>query len=568
MADGTITIDGRKVPFEKGETIIKAAYKVGIDIPHYCWHPGLSAPANCRMCLVDVEPPPGRNRMMLNVLEYDPKVGDYVPAKKPKLQPACQMQCADGMVVHSDESDAVKRARASVQELLLLNHPVDCPICDQAGECNLQDYWLEHQRTGKRMKQEPVHKPKGVVFGETIVYDGERCIMCTRCVRVSAEVAKDPVLDMRQRGNRNEIFVAPGRELDHDYSLMTEHVCPVGALTSSHFRFKARVWFLRAGRTICQGCATGCNAYLDYDPRDNKPYRYRPRDNEKVNKYWMCDTGMLGYPEAYENRLLHAHIAGSDAPIPEAIDAARAALAPVVLTRSAETRSAETTAPRLAVVLSARHCLEDNFALGFVAKRHLGVDHVYEARRPHGEEDDILRHRDKNSNSAGVRKVCNTLDLGPPRAFSELLTEVTAGRVTHVLSLGSDIDVDDETAVAAALDTLEGFVAICTHRSVLSDAADVALPASSWAEVRGTYINAKGMSQRTDAVLEKYGDSYPGWQLAVALGRALGFAIPWRNRSDLEDAMLEAKAPAAAGSARAPVTRDAAAVVTADAPGE
>ena len=155
MADGTITIDGRKIPFNKGQTIIKAAYDAGVDIPHYCWHPGLSAPANCRMCLVEVEPPPGRPKMMLDVLSWDTEKNDYVVTKKPKLMPACQMGCADGMVVHSDSSQEVAKARSAVQELLLLNHPVDCPICDQAGECDLQDYWLEHQRKGKRMHQEP-----------------------------------------------------------------------------------------------------------------------------------------------------------------------------------------------------------------------------------------------------------------------------------------------------------------------------------------------------------------------------------------------------------------------------
>jgi NADH-quinone oxidoreductase subunit G len=160
-----------------------------------------------------------------------------------------------------------------VQELLLLNHPVDCPICDQAGECRLQDYWLEHQRTGQAHAPGDRPQAEGVVFGPTIVYDAERCIACTRCVRFCEEIAKDPVLDMRERGNLNEIIVSPGRELDNDYTLMTEHVCPVGALTSRDFRFKARVWFLRSARTICQGCATGCNAYLDFDPRTNTPHR-------------------------------------------------------------------------------------------------------------------------------------------------------------------------------------------------------------------------------------------------------------------------------------------------------
>ncbi len=253
----TIKIDGREIPFEQGDTIIRAAHRVGIDIPHYCWHPGLSVAANCRMCLVEVLPPPGRPAMELDILRWDPEKNDYVPARKPKLLPACQQGCAPGMEVLSESSQHVAEARSAVQELLLLNHPVDCPICDQAGECRLQDYWLEHQRTGKRMRQEIVHKPKAVPFGPTIVYDAERCILCTRCVRVSAELAKDPVLSTRERGNLGEIVVAPGRQLDHNYSLMTEHVCPVGALTSSDFRFKARVWFLRSARTICQAAPRG-----------------------------------------------------------------------------------------------------------------------------------------------------------------------------------------------------------------------------------------------------------------------------------------------------------------------
>ncbi len=204
-------------------------------------------------------------------------------ATKPKLQPACQIPAGEGMEVFA-KSENAKKAHESTQEFLLLNHPVDCPICDQAGECKLQDYWLTSQHKLKRKHTEPVHKPKGVRFGPTIVYDAERCIMCTRCIRFCDEVAGDHVLDMRERGNRNEIVLSPGRELDHDYSLMTEHVCPVGALTSRDFRFKARVWFLRSAPSVCTGCATGCNTHIDYDPRYQRVYRLRPRDNEAVNQ--------------------------------------------------------------------------------------------------------------------------------------------------------------------------------------------------------------------------------------------------------------------------------------------
>src|ERR1700689_1629699 len=346
----TFKLDGKSIPFEPGDTIIRAAWKLGIEIPHYCWHPGLTAPANCRMCLVEILPKAGQRPLTLDVLELDAKTGEYHPVQKPKLQPSCYMAAAEGMEVLSDSSEHVVEARKSVQELLLLNHPVDCPICDQSGECKLQDYWLEHGRYKKRMRDEPVHKPKGVVFGSTIVYDGERCVMCTRCIRFMAEVAKDPVLDMRERGNLNEIFVAPGRQLDGHYTFMTEHVCPVGALTTKDFRFKARVWFLRSAESVCQGCATGCNSHLDYDPRNNKAFRYRPRDNEKVNKYWMCDDGMLTYREAHDGRAVEAAARGETTSVEGALEAVKEIFAGVPPTS-------------VAIVLSAQHSLEDNWAL-------------------------------------------------------------------------------------------------------------------------------------------------------------------------------------------------------------
>ncbi|MFP6684371.1 MAG: molybdopterin-dependent oxidoreductase, partial [Polyangiaceae bacterium] len=412
-----------------------------------------------------------------------------------------------------------------------------CPICDQAGECDLQDYWLEHQRSPKRMPDEPIHKPKAIVFGDTIVYDAERCIMCTRCIRVCDEVASDPVLDMRQRGNRNEIVVAPGRKLDHNYSLMTEHVCPVGALTSSHFRFKARVWFLRSERTVCQGCATGCNAYLDYDPRDNKPYRYRPRDNEAVNGYWMCDEGMLSYPAAYEGRLSHALVGGDDATIEDALAAAKEQLL-----------GHEADPSRIAVVLSAEHSNEDNFALAMVASRYLGVKEVYLAGRPAGEADDVLMHADKNPNRAGAQAVAAKLDLGTPKSLAALLDALRADVYDYVLSLGSHVDVEAPAELKSELARVKGHIAICTHEGCLSHASHVAFPASSWAEARGTYVNAKGIAQQADVVLQPIGESYPGWQLVTALARALGYDIDWTSREDLEQAMLQDSAPTVLGA--------------------
>jgi NADH-quinone oxidoreductase subunit G len=532
-----IKIDGREIPYEPGDTIIRAAHRAGIDIPHYCWHPGLSVAANCRMCLVEVLPPPGRPAMMLDILRWDPEKKDYVPDRKPKLLPACQQGCSPGLEVLSDASTHVDEARAAVQELLLLNHPVDCPICDQAGECRLQDYWLEHQRTGKRMQQEIVHKPKAVVFGPTIVYDAERCIVCTRCIRVSSELAKDPVLSIRERGNLGEVVVSPGRQLDHDYTLMTEHVCPVGALTAIDFRFKARVWFLRSAPTVCQGCATGCNAFLDYDPRTNTPHRHRPRENLDVNKYWMCDEGMLSYRRAVENRLATPLVGGEDATLDEALLAAKDQL-----------KGHSNDPSKMAIVLSAQHSNEDNFALVTFAKTYLGAGDFFVSGRALGRGDDILMSEDKNPNTRGVMQIASTTQ---PRPFAELEKAVEAGRYAFVIALGSELEVEAGPA-RAALSKLKGLVTIAAHDGPLAKAAHIALPACSWAETDGTYVNRQGIPQKSERALRPRGDARPGWELVARLARALGYALDWKSLADVHRAMAPEAFAALAGDVRGP----------------
>lgn len=514
-----IRIDGREIPFEPGDTIIKAAHRAGIDIPHYCWHPGLSVAANCRMCLVELPPPAGRPAMRLDVLRWDPEKQDYVPDSKPKLQPSCQQQCAPGMDVLSESSENVAKARAAVQELLLLNHPVDCPICDQAGECRLQDYWLQHQRSGKRMKQEVVHKPKAVSFGPTIVYDAERCIVCTRCVRFSEEVAKDPVLSVRERGNLNEITVSPGRELDHDYTLMTEHVCPVGALTSKDFRFKARVWFLRSARTVCQGCSTGCNAFLDFDPRNNTPYRHRPRENAEVNQYWMCDEGMLSYKRAVEGRITSALVGGANVSLEDALAEAKSVFSKL-----------ESKKARVAVVLSAQHSLEDNFALYTLAKSFIGAESFFVTGKPLGRGDDILMSEDKNPNTAGVLQLAADT---PPKPMSELIAKADA--FDYVIALGSDVEVEAAELIAA----LRGkkVLVVASHQGPLAKVANVLLPATVWAECDGTFVNKLGKAQVSERALAPRGDAQPGWKLIAQLGRSLGFATEWKRLSEIRRAM-------------------------------
>jgi NADH-quinone oxidoreductase subunit G len=472
----TFKLDGQEIAFEPGDTILRAAWRQGIEIPHYCWHPGLSVAANCRMCLVEIK---SARPMALPILAWDEKKKDYVETTKNKLQPACQIELTEGMEVVS-KAPHVEEAQAAVQEFLLLNHPVDCPICDQAGECKLQDYWLTSQKTLKRKDTEPVHKPKAVRFGPTIVYDAERCIMCTRCIRFCDEVVGDHVLDMRERGNKNEIVVSPGRELDNDYTLMTEHVCPVGALTSKDFRFKARVWFLREAPSVCNGCATGCNSWADYDPRYERVYRLRPRDNADVNEFWMCDAGMMTYKRFHEDRILTGRArdaAGAVLEVPR--DAAIEAAARVL-----------EKAQRIAVVFSAQHSNEDNFVLGKLGRDHLGGQALYLAALP-----------DNNPNRAGALAIAG----GSLKSTKELVDDVAAGRVDAILSLGwAAAESADELAKLGSIP----HVNLSSNIGPLAQVATVVVPVATHAEASGTFVNAQGKAQQfARAVKAPMGDA-------------------------------------------------------------
>jgi NADH-quinone oxidoreductase subunit G len=513
-------LDGQDIPFEPGDTIIRAAWRQGIEIPHYCWHPGLSVAANCRMCLVEIKT---ERPVMMPVLKWDAQLQRFVPAVKPKLAPACQQQAVDGQEVFARSSDALS-AQAHVQEFLLLNHPVDCPICDQAGECKLQDYWLDNQGTLKRKDTEPVHKPKAVRFGPTIVYDAERCIMCTRCIRFCDEVAGDHVLDMRERGNKNEIMVSPGRELDNRYTFMTEHVCPVGALTTRDFRFKARVWFLRSQKSVCSGCATGCNDFIDFDPRDQRVYRLRPRDNPDVNKFWMCDDGMMSYHRYHEQRITAGFVRNGGERTTSADEALRTAA--MMLQNAGD---------KLAVVLSAQHSTEDNLAAVKLAAA-LGTDKLYLAGLPGWEGDAILRHPDNNPNRRGALLAAGKElpELG------ELLKTLSSGQVNAVLALGWASKED-----AAELASLRGVptISLASNAGALPSVAAVVIPVATHAEADGTFVNAKGLAQRFWAAVPAPSGVRPAWEVLAALATLAGKDAGFGSLVDLRRA-LPASAPA------------------------
>lgn len=260
-----LTIDDKHVEFKQGQTIIEAAVAADIDIPHFCWHPKLSVSGNCRVCLVEVE-------------------------KMPKLVIACSTLAAEGMVVHT-KSQKTLDARNAVMEFILINHPLDCPICDEAGECKLQDYAYAHGKGESRFEEMKVRKEKRVQLGPFIKFDGDRCISCSRCIRFSDEIAGANQLTFVKRGDRVTITTFPGESFDNPYTLNTTDICPVGALTNQDFRFKSRVWEMSSTKSVCIGCSRGCNTEIWV--RNNEILRLTPRHNEDVNSYWMCDKGRL-----------------------------------------------------------------------------------------------------------------------------------------------------------------------------------------------------------------------------------------------------------------------------------
>src|SRR5258706_2434875 len=269
-------------------TMIQACALAKIDVPHYCYHPKLPVAGNCRMCLVEYGTPAvGPDRKPILNPDGTPKI-----AKAPRPAIACATPISPGMEIYTN-TPGVKQMREAVLEFLLINHPLDCPICDQAGECKLQEYSVDFGKSESRFVEPKVHKPKRVDLGPRIVLDDERCILCTRCIRFTKDVVGDDALGIVSRGSYSTLTAFPGKAFDNNYTLNTVDICPVGALTSKDFRFKMRVWFLKESKSICTSCATGCNIVIG--SREEKIYRYEPRENDAVNACWMCDYGRLNY---------------------------------------------------------------------------------------------------------------------------------------------------------------------------------------------------------------------------------------------------------------------------------
>ena len=490
----TFTVDGREAVVKPGTNIIEAAASVGVSIPYYCWQKRLSIAANCRMCLVEMSNAPGG-----------------------KLMPACQMTAAEGVAVRTD-SPKVKEQQRATLEFLLVNHPVDCPICDQSGECKLQDYYMQYNTTASRYDVPKVKLQKRVKLGPLVVLDQERCILCTRCVRFMREIRQNPQLGVDARGNHSVIVAAPGQPLDDRYSGNVVDLCPVGALTSTDFRFRGRVWFLSSARSLCTGCARGCNVSLDY-MRD-AAYRYRPRENDLVNQEWMCDEGRLSYKPFNDGRVLAARIGKARATRPQAV------------AEAARLLRAHAAKGTLALLASPVASLEDLLAAALVARDGLKISEIHVGGRPDGWQDDFLRRADQNPNRAGLERVARAFGLTVKPA-SDLSAAVASGRVTGIWAVGAELPAPE---LAAALARVEALVVQATNDGELAAAATVLLPASAAPESDGTFVNFEGRAQRFELAYWPRGESLPHWGLAAEIGRALGLTSSWGSaRQVFED---------------------------------
>ncbi|MBI4169467.1 MAG: molybdopterin-dependent oxidoreductase [Acidobacteria bacterium] len=498
-----LLIDGRPAVVKKGTTVLEAAAQVGLIIPHYCYHPGLSVAGNCRMCLVEIE-------------------------KMPKLQIGCATSAAQGMIVRT-RTERVRATRTGIQEFLLINHPLDCPICDQAGECRLQQYEADYGKGYSRFDEEKVHFPKRYAIGRNVMFDAERCIKCTRCIRFCDEISRTGELTLLERGDHTIVGTFPGRPLDNLYSGNTVDICPVGALTWKPFRFKARVWFLRNVPSVCAGCARGCN--VDLAEYRNRIHRMTPRVNMDVNRYWMCDEGRMSHAALddrprFEGPLLRAACATGPlqpAAWEEALDRAADLLREVA---DGSGRNA------LAGIVSARLSVEDLYMAKKVLGEAIGIPRLAVPPHESGEDDDLLIRRDRTPNARGAALI----GLGAPdvRRVREILQDAASGRVRGLVVVGEDI-MEAGIVAAEALDRLQALVVIDWWKSPTVDLAHVALPACGYGEFDGTLVNFEGRAQRARAAVRPRGEAEPVWRVLRDLGRRFGLGGEYATASGVFD---------------------------------
>jgi len=455
------TINGQEVEVKDGATIMEAFYKLNEPIAHYCYHPGLSVAGVCRLCIVDIE-------------------------GNPRPQIACNTVVTEGMKVNN-KSEKIQDGVKWVLDFHLINHPLDCPICDQAGECGLQDQYMQFGKYSSEMAEPKVKKHKVVDLGPTVVLDSERCILCARCVRFTDEVSKTNELGLFNRGDRTEIGTFDGKPLDNKYSLNTVDICPVGALTSKDFRFRQRVWYLKDSNTVCTGCSTGCNVKVYYNKEG--AFRVKPIYNEAVNGHWMCDEGRDIYKFVNrEHRMLKARKkqTGNWTEM-EAGAAAKDAFSVI----------RETPADRMAVVLTGQYTLEEYETL----LKNLKTKKVYHwMNNPEraNDFDGLLLRGDKNPNTRGLQKVLT--DNGVKTEWAELEAALKSGAIQTVVVAAPENmavypDLKEKIQTLAKAQNVI-WMASCKNDLYENFSGNTwVIPMKSYLEKSGTFVNHAGLAQ-------------------------------------------------------------------------
>jgi NADH-quinone oxidoreductase subunit G len=499
-----VTIDGKTAQVPKGTNIIEAAKTIDIDIPHYCYHPHLSVAGNCRMCQISVK-------------------------GMPKMTIACNTGATEGMEVSTHHtSKDVADAQAATLEFILINHPLDCTVCDQAGHCKLQDYHFDYNARPSRFLEEKVHKIKALPLGPTVMLDGERCIMCTRCIRFCDEITKTSELGMLNRGDQSVIAVSPGKELSNPLSGSVVDLCPVGALTHRQWRFNTRIWFTKQAETICPGCSTGCNVKVA--ERDGKIVNVKARRNDAVNKEWLCDEGRYGFERFLPaHRLTGAHRSSAGG-AREAIQVADA----INLLKG--------TLKTLTVLLSPDLLLEEYYLLRQILNRATSVGRAVMPgyKRALSSVEQILVSPDSASNSTGAR-VSGLLGEDSESEYRDVLQKIRRKEIENVLVLGDRAidpkDIDDAL--------LEGLAAARVGVGVLTDgdsrlahALGVVIGGRSILEKAGLLVNSKRRLQYTQGVVSFPDGTLPEWRFLGILGEAAGYKMIPLNLMQVGDREL------------------------------
>tara|TARA_Y100000588_G_C14214434_1_gene908161 strand:- start:270 stop:1967 length:1698 start_codon:yes stop_codon:yes gene_type:complete len=500
-----VKVDGRSIdvprmtPNWEGKpeptTVLQACKHAGIEIPHYCYHPKLPVVGNCRMCLVHVGMPgrPGPDgRPPLND-DGTPKIFPmqlpYEP-ETPRGVIGCATAIVPGMEIYAS-SPETKEMRESVLESLLINHPLDCSICDQAGECKLQEYSYDHGQAESEFEEVKVHKPKAVDLGPRITLDAERCILCTRCIRFTKDIVGDDALGIVNRGGYSTISTYPGESFNNNYTLNTVDICPVGALTSDDFRFQMRVWFLKETKSICTDCGSGCNVTIG--SRENKMYRYEPRQNDAVNGHWMCDSGRLNYKWiGREDRLSSLMRLKGKSSWPDAL-------------REISNHLINAEHGTVAIVASARQTNEELYILSEIAN-FFGA--TTDAIPRKGKADHLMMIEDRNTNTTGAQLVGIT-NKRVGSKLSKIKKDIESGKVKTLIVFGEDV-----TKHGIDIKLLKKVTLIVSDilPNNTTKAADFLLPGCAHAEKRGTFTNVKGRVQKFMKALDPPGDALPEWE--------------------------------------------------------